>query len=101
MPGAELAMWQALRDRRLGGHKFIRQGAIGSYFGDFVCRDACVVVEIDGATHSTDDELAYDRVRTAYLEDHGYRVFRAHNIEVVRNLDGVLRSLLQMLEAEH
>jgi very-short-patch-repair endonuclease len=36
---AETALWLALRDRRLGGFKFVRQEAIGPYIVDFICRE--------------------------------------------------------------
>ena len=36
--GAETKLWFSLRDRRLGGFKFVRQDAIGPYVVDFVCR---------------------------------------------------------------
>jgi very-short-patch-repair endonuclease len=93
---AEDKLWDALRNRRLGGLKFARQVAIGTYFADFVCRELKLVVEVDGATHSTAAEAAYDETRTHFLEANGYHVFRAHNAEVFENLDGVLETLLEV-----
>ena len=72
--------------------------SIGPYFADFACRASKVIVEIDGATHSTDDELRADGERTHYLAQLGYRLFRVHNIAVVQNLYGVLHSLLTPLQ---
>ncbi|MGA8584464.1 MAG: DUF559 domain-containing protein [Roseiarcus sp.] len=57
---AEASLWRALRGRGLDGLKFVRQEPIGPYFADFVCRDKRLVVEIDGATHSTDEDLRGD-----------------------------------------
>jgi very-short-patch-repair endonuclease len=91
---AEDKLWDALRNRQLGGFKFIRQVAIGNYFADFVCRELKLVVEVDGATHGTAAEVAYDETRTHFLEADGYHIFRAHNGEVFENLDGVLETLL-------
>ncbi|HYA80604.1 MAG TPA: endonuclease domain-containing protein, partial [Methylocystis sp.] len=68
---AEKLLWAKLRARRLCGYKFVRQEPIGSYFADFLCREHALVVEVDGATHSTDEELAHDRRRTRYLEQQG------------------------------
>src|SRR5271156_5802053 len=34
---AEQHLWQRLRRRQLGGHKFSRQAPIGQYIVDFVC----------------------------------------------------------------
>ena len=45
---AELALWRHLRGRQLLGHKFRRQEPICEFIVDFVCREAMVIVEIDG-----------------------------------------------------
>ncbi|MBX9777409.1 MAG: endonuclease domain-containing protein [Xanthobacteraceae bacterium] len=91
---AEDRMWSALRGRRLDGLKFVRQYPIGPYVVDFVCREQAIVVEIDGATHSTDDELASDKRRAEFLRAQSYRIFRVTNIDVYENLDGVREALL-------
>jgi very-short-patch-repair endonuclease len=75
-PAAERLVWRHLRNRQLGGWKFTRQESIGPYIADFVCREKMLVVEIDGATHSTDRELARDADRTTFLEGLSYRVVR-------------------------
>src|SRR6266571_3253212 len=85
---AELALWLALRDRRLGGFKFARQQPIGPYFPDFVCRERRLIVEVDGGQHA---DNSADQVRDAYLRALGYRVVRVWNNEVLGNLDGVLQ----------
>ncbi len=82
-------MWSELRSRQLGGLKFVREHSIGPFFVDFCCRPEKVIVEIDGGTHSTDEEIAYDRARDTYLRAQGFRIFRAHNGEVYESLDGV------------
>ena len=46
-------LWQELR-ARLNGYKFVRQLPIGPYFADFACREANLVVEVDGSQHRTD-----------------------------------------------
>jgi very-short-patch-repair endonuclease len=57
-----------------------------------------IVVEVDGATHSTDEELAYDERRASHLSSMGDRVVRVTNDEVHRNLDGVLETILAAIE---
>ncbi len=91
---AERRLWERLRGRRLNGLKFVRQLPVGPYFADFVCRDAKLIVEVDGVTHSSDEELRYDAARTEFLEGQGYRVMRVWNVEVLGNLDGVLETIL-------
>jgi very-short-patch-repair endonuclease len=93
---AEMKLWLRLRDRRLGGFKFVRQESIGPYIGDFVCRDRKVIVEVDGSQHA---ESARDQVRDAYLVSEGYRVMRFWNSDVLRNTDGVLETILSALSS--
>jgi very-short-patch-repair endonuclease len=94
---AEDRLWAELRNRHLGGLKFVRQVSIGAYFVDFRCREHAIVVEVDGGTHSTTVELAADANRTAWLEAHGFRIFRVHNSEIYENLDGVCDTLLNFI----
>jgi len=48
---AEKALWALVRNRRLGGFKFVRQLPIDRYFADFVCEAGKLIVELDGAAH--------------------------------------------------
>ncbi|MGL5114725.1 MAG: endonuclease domain-containing protein [Beijerinckiaceae bacterium] len=99
---AEAALWTKLRNRQINGYKFSRQVVIGPYFADFCCREHKLVVEIDGATHSTDVELAADKRRSSFLFAEGYRVLRFTNTEVFENRDGVLETIVAKLEGrEH
>jgi very-short-patch-repair endonuclease/SAM-dependent methyltransferase len=84
-----------IRDRQLGGFKFVRQEPIGHYYVDFVCRERRLIVELDGGKHADSTE---DRVRDRELSALGYRVIRIWNSDVVDNLEGVLEMLLFELE---
>jgi very-short-patch-repair endonuclease len=77
----------------------VRQENIGAYYVDFVCRAEKLVVEVDGAAHSTPRELAHDESREAWLIKHGFRVLRATNADVFENLDGVCETILSALNA--
>jgi very-short-patch-repair endonuclease len=65
---AEGLLWQALRNRKLARWKFRRQHPIDRYVVDFVCLEAKLIVEVDGATHSMDREIRHDTERTRILE---------------------------------
>jgi very-short-patch-repair endonuclease len=95
---AERRLWRRLRSRLLGGFKFVRQEPIGPYFVDFVCREEKLVVEIDGATHSTDDERFRDAKREEFLRERGYRIARFGNDEVYSNIEGVFDTILAALK---
>jgi very-short-patch-repair endonuclease len=88
---AEDSLWQALRYLRLAGSKFRRQHAIGRFIVDFYCPAAHLVVEVDGLIHER--QVEEDAMRTAFLEEHGLRVMRFRNEEVMTDLESVLASI--------
>ena len=94
---AEFALWTRIRSRQLGGFKFVRQEPIDRYYVDFVCRERCLIIELDGGQHS---ERPLDKQRDSYLRALGYRVIRIWNNDVIENLDGVLQTLLSELEKQ-
>lgn len=71
---------------------------IGSYVADFVCREAMLIVEVDGATHSTHQEILRDSGRTGVLEHLGYAVVRVQNDDVYNAMEGVLRTIQAKLK---
>ena len=75
---AEAKMWQLLRGNQLGV-KFRRQHSINRYIVDFVCLSHKLIVELDEAGHLESDQADYDKGRTAYLIEPGYRVLRFTN----------------------
>jgi very-short-patch-repair endonuclease len=87
---AEVKLWGALRNRRLDGLKFTRQHPVGPYIVDFINREFSVVIELDGATHGDDDQIAHDVKRTRYLNSIGLLVYRVTNVEVHQNIGSVL-----------
>ena len=97
---AETIMWSRLKGRGLGGWRFRRQHPIGPFIADFACASAKLVVEVDGATHSSPVERSYDQARTNYLEARGWTVLRVWNTDVYDNLNGVLDTILRHLPSE-
>ena len=93
---AELRLWRRLRNRQLGGYKFTRQSPIGVYYADFLCREARLVVEVDGSQHV---ESRSDGRRDDDLAALGYRVVRVWNNDISERLDQVLEMLLFELAA--
>ena len=86
---AERALWRAIRSRQRGGYKFRRQQSLGPFIVDFVCLEACLVVEIDGGQHNETLDKADDDSRTRWLEKEGFRVIRFWNHEVLNQLESV------------
>lgn len=92
---AERRVWYGLRDRRLARWKFRRQVPAGPFIADFLCYEARLIVEVDGAQHGGS---AKDIARTSYLERRGYRVVRFWNHEVLREYEAVMEAIFPALE---
>jgi very-short-patch-repair endonuclease len=95
---AERKLWARLRDRRLLGFKFVRQQPIGRYIADFACRDADLIIELDGGQHGGEQAITYDEERTRLIAERGYRVVRFWNNDVLTNADGVLQVIAGELQ---
>ena len=92
---AENRLWYVLRNRGLGGWKFVRQFPVGPYIADFACREAALIVELDGGQHA---DNANDVIRTQYLNAEGYGVLRFWNGDVLQNREGVTTAIQSTIE---
>ena len=92
---AENRLWYVLRNRGLAGLKFVRQFPVGPYITDFACREAALVIELDGGQHA---DNATDAVRTAFLNAEGYSVLRFWNDEVLNHRDTVCELILGVID---
>lgn len=93
---AERVLWRALRALELPV-RIRRQHPIGSYIADFAIPAHGLVIEIDGGQHA--DAADADARRTAALDEHGYRVIRFWNNEVLGNIEGVVETILREIES--
>jgi very-short-patch-repair endonuclease len=84
----ERKIWRMLSRYR---PKFTRQFPIGPYVADFACRQAKLVVEIDGGQHA---EFERDRMRDEWLRGEGWTIFRVWNSDVRDNPDGAAEAIL-------
>ena len=56
-----------------------------------------MVIEVDRATHATEEEIGRDATRSAALAAQGYDILRFTNDDVFHNLDGVLETIYMRL----
>jgi len=94
-----LASIRATANRfRLNQHLAIPFAGQATMEVDFLCADAKLVIELDGAQH-LDDANAYrrDREKDALLQENGYYVLRFLTEDVGRQLDRVLDTVLRAL----
>ena len=89
---AETILWSRLRKDGIG-IRFRRQHPIGPFVADFACINARLIVEVDGATHVTDEDRERDKRREKFLRSRGWYVVRVWNRDVYESLDGVLEMI--------
>jgi adenine-specific DNA-methyltransferase len=93
---AERKLWSRLRGNGIPGFKFRRQFPIKPYFADFCCVQSRLVVELDGGQHVQMKET--DRMRTKYIEKHGYRVVRFWDSDVLMKTDAIMEAIYAELQ---
>ena len=89
---AEMVLWRGLRGHQLGV-PFRRQHIIGEFIADFVCLPARIIIELDGRYHSLPEQQISDEERTQWLQQHGFKVIRFTNEQVLCDIDNVLLSI--------
>jgi len=98
MTPAEVKLWARLRAHRLEGIHFRNQHAIGNYVVDFCAPRKKLIIELDGSQHM--EQERYDKERTEYLESKDYTVLRFWNNDVMKDIDSVIRAIIQAMESE-
>lgn len=88
---SENILWQALRGKKLDGHKFRRQQPIGNFIVDFYNSKFRLVIEVDGSIH--DNQVELDQARQEILEEVGLNILRVQAEDVERDLPKVLEKI--------
>lgn len=70
------------------------QIVVGPFIADFKVKN--LLIEIDGSSHCKKEQ--YDRRRSKYLENKGFRVLRFSNAEILRDPEGLAIKVRQMTE---
>ncbi len=94
----EKIMWSILRNYQFQGLKFRRQYPIGNYIVDFVCKEIKLIIEIDGGQHNSTKGIEYDKKRSDFLREKGYKVIRFWNNDIDNNIEGVYKTILSNIE---
>ena len=81
------------------GVHFRRQVPFGKYILDFFSLKAKLVIELDGSQHYTDEGLAKDAIRDAFLRDNGLTVLRFSDHEFLTNTYGVLQVIYEQVHS--
>ncbi|MEK9184702.1 MAG: DUF559 domain-containing protein [Patescibacteria group bacterium] len=91
---SEILLWQQLKGNKLG-IKFLRQKIIYHYIVDFYCPYLKLAIEIDGSSH--DDKINEDIFRQGELESLGVVFLRFSDVDVLNNLDLVIKKIKELV----
>ncbi len=92
---SEVLLWMKIKNKVLG-IEFHRQVPIRRYIVDFYCHELMLAIEIDGNSH-IGKELD-DKIRQKELENDGIKFLRFDDLEVKKNINGVLQKLQSWIE---
>ncbi len=101
---AEKELWEVIRDRKLGGHKFYRQrpiyykanDKIFFYIADFCCEELKLVIEVDGGYHAETEEQ--DLLRDQTLLGLGYITIRLTNNQIMRDIESTISTIVEKVK---
>ena len=87
---SEVLLWQQIKGKEIG-YEFHRQVPIDQFIVDFYCHELMLAIEIDGSSHN--DKYDYDMDRQSKLQDLGVKFIRFDDLDVKKNMAGVLVAL--------
>src|SRR5262245_26600026 len=94
---AEATLWRYLKNSQLDGKEFRRQHSIGPYIVDFYCPECRVIVELDGAFHTSLLAAERDSRRSEFLRKFGAEIVRFESEDVFKNREGVVEAIRAVL----
>ena len=92
---AEKYLWKHVLSRNQQGVKFKRQRPILYFIVDFLAQEICLIIEIDGNSHSNKGD--YDKIRQNKLEALGYTILRFSEGDVINNLGDVITQIQHVI----
>ena len=90
----EVLLWVQLQQHP-GGYLFRKQHPFGAYSLDFCCVKARLAIEVDGESHDRGDRPERDVARDAWVLAQGFDTIRFPAVEVLKNMEGVLASIVE------
>ncbi len=103
---SEKIFWEIIRNRRLGGYRFLRQHPlyyehkVNEHFffvPDFYCAEIKLIIELDGGIHLQQKER--DSYRDDILKSKGFKILRIYN-EDLTNIESVKERIFNFIEME-
>ncbi len=91
----EIMLWNYLKGKQMKGYDFDRQRPIDNYIVDFYCKDLQLAIEVDGESHYGNEKA--DKKREKKLNSLGVTLLRFDDMEIVYELDEVLKKIEQWI----
>jgi len=95
MTKEEVILWSRIKRKQIKEVRFYRQKPIGNYISDFYCPKAKLIIELDGSQHYEKEGIEKDEIRDSYFESLGLKVLRFTNLDILKNLNGVLEEIYE------
>ena len=95
MTDAEILLWSRIKGKQIKETQFYRQKPIGNYIADFYCSKAKLIIEVDGSQHYEEKGIKKDEIRDKYFKSLGLKVLRFTNLDVLKNINGVLERIYE------
>ena len=93
---SEVLLWNHLKGKQMRGYDFHRQKPIDNYIVDFFCPRLRLIIEIDGQSHAFKGKK--DEQRKNRLELLGCYILRFDDLDVKKNMEGVLATIKKWIE---
>lgn len=87
---AEVILWRYLKNKQMGGYRFIRQKPLLHYIVDFYCAELKLILELDGYSHDNAKAQFTDNKRRVELEAYNLYILRFSNNDIYNNIEAVL-----------
>ncbi len=94
----EIMLWNYLKGKQMKGFDFDRQRPIENYIVDFYCKDLQLAIEVDGESHYGNEKA--DKKRDKRLSKLGVTVLRFDDLEIIYELDVVLKKIEKWIEGK-
>ena len=94
----EIRLWRYLKGKQMMGYDFHRQKPLLNYIADFFCHELMLVIELDGYTHNFEEVVEKDERKQKELEALGLTVLRFADIELMHDINNVLRTIEGYIE---
>lgn len=98
MTKAEAMLWNEIKNKKILGFRFLRQYSIKNYVVDFYSPPLKLVLEVDGLTHITEEQILYVTERQNEIESIGIRFLRFTNPQIYSDLNSVINEIKNFIK---